>query len=267
MNQEADASLAASPVPMEVDFSDIRAALAAGWEDFRRAPVYGLLVSAIFVAAGWFIAWQLTQKGQHWWVFVLAIGFPLVGPFAAVGFYEASHRLERGERPGIGALLTGIFAHGRGQVPFLAAIMLMVFMIWAYLAHMIFALFLGLSTMTNITSSFEVLLTPNGLTMLAVGTCVGAALSFVIFASTAVGLPLVVDRDIDLVTAIITSWQVVLGNPAPMLFWGVCVAVLLFLGTLMAFLGLFIVLPLLGHATWHLYRRAVSFEDQPTAAA
>jgi uncharacterized membrane protein len=119
---------------------------------------------------------------------------------------------------------------------------------------MIFALFLGLSTMTNISSSFDVYFTSQGLSMLVVGTGVGACFALLIYAITVIALPLLLDREVDFVTAMLTSFSVVTENPVPMLVWAAMIAALTFVALLPAFLGLFLVLPLLGHATWHLYR-------------
>jgi uncharacterized membrane protein len=119
---------------------------------------------------------------------------------------------------------------------------------------MIFALFLGLSTMTNISSSYGVLLSPNGLMMLAVGSAVGGGFAFLIFSITVVGMPMVVDREVDFVSAMIASVSAVTRAPLTMLVWAATVAVVTLIGLLPGFLGLFIVLPILGHATWHLYR-------------
>lgn len=240
-------------------FSDLRAALHAGWQDFRHEPGIGIAISLLFVAGGWLIAWQMNAPGQHWWVFALTLGFPLIGPFAAVGFYEISFRRARGDSLGWGQVLGVVLKQSHGQVPSMAVIMILMFMIWSFMAHMIFGLFLGLSAMTNIMTSYQVLLTPNGLVMLGVGTLAGAALSFVIFCNTVIGLPMVVDKDIDIVTAMIASWQTVLGNFAVMLGWAVLIVVLLALGMATGFLGLIVVLPVLGHATWHLYERAISY--------
>ena len=110
----------------------------------------------------------------------------------------------------------------------------------------------------NVTSSFEVFLTPNGLMFLGVGTLVGAAFATLLFSLTVVSLPLLLDREVDFVTAMLTSLACVRENPVVMLGWGVIISALLFLGMLPGFLGLFLVLPVLGHATWHLYRRALS---------
>lgn len=140
----------------------------------------------------------------------------------------------------------------------MAAVILIFFLFWNFLAHMIFALFLGLAVMTNITSSFAVFLTPNGMMMLLVGTGVGAVLSFVLYGITVVSLPLLLDKEVDFVTAMITSFSAVTENLRVMLSWGVLVAVLLLVGMVPAFLGLLLVLPLLGHATWHLYQRVIT---------
>jgi uncharacterized membrane protein len=133
-------------------------------------------------------------------------------------------------------------------------VIIILFLFWFFLAHMIFALFLGFSTMTNISSSYEVYLTREGLTMLAFGTLVGAGFALLLYNITVIALPLLLDREVDFVTAMITSFQVVMDNPVPMLAWAAFIAVVTFLAMLPGFLGLFIVLPLLGHATWHLYR-------------
>ena len=123
---------------------------------------------------------------------------------------------------------------------------------------MIFALFLGNATMTNVSSSLEVFLSPAGLTMLAFGTVVGAAFATLLFSLTVVSLPMLLDREVDFVTAMLTSFALVRENPLLMLGWGGLIAISLFLGMIPAFLGLFVVLPLFGHASWHLYRRAIT---------
>ena len=121
---------------------------------------------------------------------------------------------------------------------------------------MIFALFLGLATMTNIHSSFEVFLTVNGLSMLAFGTVVGALFALLLYMITVLALPLLLDREVDFVTAMITSFKYVQSHPGPMLGWAVFIALSTFLALIPWFLGLLVVLPLLGHATWHVYRLA-----------
>lgn len=251
--------LAASAVPAinTLTLDDLRASLAAGWRDFRRAPVFGLAFAAFYVAGGLALYLFLAVTGQIWWALPITLGFPLLGPFAAVGLYEVSRRLETAEPLSASAVFGVIFAQKDRQLPTIAWVVLIFFLFWNFLAHMLFALFMGLEVMTNVSSSFAILLTPNGLMMLGIGSVVGAVLSFLLFAITVISLPLLLDKELDFVTAMIVSFQTVTQNLPVMLTWGALVAVLLFVAMIPAFLGLFLVLPLLGHASWHLYHRAL----------
>jgi len=249
---------AKKPEVLILEFDDLRAALVAGWADFRAAPLFGLFFAGVYVAGGWLILYALTVSGQIWWTLPAAAGFPILGPFIACGIYEVSRRLETGERLSWSAILGVILQQKDRQIPSIAVVVVVFFLFWNFLAHMIFALFMGLQAMTNISTSLDVFFTANGAMMLLIGTLVGAVFSGVLFALTVVSLPLLLDREIDFVTAMITSVSVVLTNPKVMLVWGIVIAVLLFLGIAIGFFGLFLTLPLLGHATWHLYRRALA---------
>jgi uncharacterized membrane protein len=251
---------AASPLPrvQMIALHTLTDALRFGFRDFRRAPLFGLFFSAVYVAGGFVIYYALARVGREIWLFPLAIGFPILGPFAAVGLYEVSRRLEAGEGLSWRAVLGVVVRQKDRQTPAMATVILFIFLLWLFVAHTIFALFLGLSAMVNVSSEpLGVLMSSDGVAMLAVGTVVGAGFAAVLFSITVVGLPLLLDKEIDFVTAMITSVSAVIQNPAPMAVWAAVIAGLLFLGMLPAFLGLFVVLPVLGHASWHIYRAAL----------
>ena len=248
----------AVPEVNEVDASDLRASLAAGWQDFRRAPVLGAVFSAVYVLGGWLVLWAMTTKGQVWWTLPASAGFPILGPFIACGFYEISRRLEAGEPLVAREIFGVIFRQKDRQIPAIAAVIVVYFLFWNFLSHMIFALFLGNATMTNVSASFAVFTSPEGLAMLAFGTAVGAVFATLLFSLTVVSLPMLLDREVDFVTAMLTSFALVRENPGVMLGWGALIGTCLFVAMLPGFLGLFLVLPLFGHASWHLYRRAIT---------
>ncbi len=256
------AEASSPPILNEIGLSDIGAALKAGYQDFRKAPAFGLFFATFFVIGGILIWLELTIQGREYWVIPLALGFPLLAPFLAVGLYEVSRRLEAGE-PLVWPEILGVVTGERHrQCPSMAMVLIMFFMFWVFIAHLVFALFMGLQPMTNVLVNWQdTLFTQNGLTMLAVGTLVGSAMAFMLFSLTAISLPMLLDREMDFITAMINSFQLVAMNLVPMLIWGLLISGLVLLAMLPFFLGLFIVLPILGHATWHLYRRAVSFED------
>jgi uncharacterized membrane protein len=245
------------PEVLRVEASDIRASLAAGWRDVLRAPQYGLFFACFYVVGGWLVTWAVMAKGQLWWTLPAAAGFPILGPFVACGLYEVSRRLEAGQPLRRGEVFSVIFRQKDRQIPSMAAVIVVFFLFWNFLSHMIFALFLGRATLTNVSSSLGIFLTPEGLAMLAVGTGVGAVFATLLFSLTAVSLPMLLEREVDFVTAMLTSLEVVRTSPVVMLVWGALIGALLFVGMLPGFLGLFAVLPLLGHASWHLYRRAI----------
>ncbi len=240
----------------QLTLSDIGAVLRAGLRDFRRAPQFGLFFSAVYVVGGFLLIW--VGAGHVSWTLATSLGFPLIAPFAAAGLYEVSRRMEA-EQPLEWRGILGIVWNERTrQLPWLGAIIVIYFLFWTFLAHMIFALFMGLSTMTNISESLEVFLTPSGLMMIAVELGIGAILAFLLFSMTVVSLPLVLDREVDFVTAMLTSMKAVRANLFVMLVWAMIIAVLSLLALLPWFLGLMVVLPILGHATWHLYRKVLA---------
>ena len=259
MSDQSEASSRAVPDLMQLDWGDLRHALRQGWRDFLAEPLYGAFFALFYVAGGWLMVLAFSIKGQVWWVLPASAGFPILGPFIACGFYEISRRREAGQPLALRAVLGVVLRQKDRQIPSMAAVIVVFFLFWNFLSHMIFALFLGKATMTNVSSSFAVFATPEGVAMLAFGTAVGAVFCTLLFALTVVSLPMLLDRDVDFVTAMITSVQLVLHNPVVLLFWGALIAAGLFVGMLPGFFGLLVVLPVFGHATWHLYRRALDW--------
>lgn len=245
---------------------DFRASLRAGLSDFAALPGIGLMFASAYVFIGWGMAWITWRTGTTYWLVLATLGFPLIGAFAALGFYETSRRRMDGEPLILREIAGVVLSHRAGQLPWLAFIIMVTFLFWFFLGHMIFALFLGLSTMTNVSTSLEVFATPEGLSMLAFGSAVGAVFSTLIFSICVIGLPMLLDREVDFVTAMITSIGAVLESPVLYLAWGAFVGVVTLIAMIPAFLGLFIVLPVFGHASWHLYRRVTRpSEDQVEA--
>ncbi|MCX7299545.1 MAG: DUF2189 domain-containing protein [Rhodobacterales bacterium] len=247
----------ASPLPLvgEVTVMELWAALKAGLDDFRRAPQFGLFFSAVYVVGGFLMIWL--GAGTVTWTLATSLGFPLAAPFAAVGLYEVSRRLEDGQELIWSEVLGVVWSERGRQIPWMGAIIVIYFLFWTFLSHLIFALFMGLSTATNVSSGWDMFLTQQGLTMIAVELVVGGVLAFLLFAMTVVSLPLLLEKEVDFISAMLLSIRTVSENLPVMTLWAFMIAILTLIALIPWFLGLFVVLPVLGHATWHLYRRAL----------
>ena len=256
------------PVVRRVSVADIAESLGQGLRDFQAAPLFGLAFAGLYVAGGILILLSLTAFGMVYLAYPLAAGFALLGPFVAVGLYEVSRQREAGEAPSMRGIWATIRA--RREIGWMAFVTLFVFLVWMYQVRLLIAVLLGLhASFSSLPEFVTVVLTTNeGLLFLALGNLVGAALSLILFSLTVVSFPLLLDRDIDAVTAMITSVRAVVMSPLPMIGWAAVIVGLLALSSLPYFLGLLVTLPVLGHATWHLYRRiVVALEPSDTAAA
>ena len=256
MSDVKQAPIAPVAVARDLKVGDLFAALSAGFSDFRACPAFGLFFSAIYVAAGLFLYYALLTRGEVAWLVPAAAGFPLLAPFVAVGLYEVSRRREAGLPMSWGAILGALRGRGDEQILSMGVIVFVAFGFWLMLAHGIFAIFLAESGIG--TESLELFRTGAGIMMLLVGGVVGALMALAFYSITVVSLPMLVDREVDFLTAIIVSLATVRSNTFVLLVWAFLIAVLLFVAMLPLFLGLFVVLPVLGHATWHLYRRSVA---------
>jgi uncharacterized membrane protein len=246
------------PVVRRITATDIAEALGQGLRDFQAMPLYGLAFGALYAVGGIVILLSLTAFGMVYLAYPLAAGFALLGPFVAIGLYEVSRRREAGQQTS----LSGIWAtvRARGELGWMAFVTLFIFIIWMYQVRLLIALLLGLNaSFSSLREFITVVLTTNeGLMFLAIGNLVGAALSLILFSLTVVSFPLLLDRDVDFITAMITSVRAVVTSPVPMIGWAAVIVVLLVVSALPYFLGLLVTLPVLGHATWHLYRRIVA---------
>lgn len=242
-----------------VALPDIGAALRAGVSDFVRAPLFGLFFGGFYAVGGLFILAALTVFDTSWMIIPVAIGFPLIGPFVAVGLYEVSRTLAAGEVLKWNKILLVVLRQRDRQLGWMAFVVLFIFWIWIYQVRLLLALFFGFKTFSSVGDFITLTTTSSeGLGFLFTGTVVGAFLAFVLFSSTVIAMPLLLDRDIDFVSAMITSFKTVFKSPVPMLTWGVVVTILAMAALLPLFLGMIIVLPILGHATWHLYTKAIA---------
>jgi uncharacterized membrane protein len=238
---------------------DVRECLHLGFSDFARAPFIGLMLGAVFALIGVIIVLSLFASDAPWMAYPFAIGFPLVGPFAAAGIYEVSRVLERGDVPRWSAVISTMWAQRRRELSWMAFVMLFVFWVWMYQVRLLIALCLGLVSFASLQEFLTVLLTTEqGWIFLGVGHVVGGALALILFSITVFSMPLLMDRSLDIVTAMITSVKAVVASPVVMLGWGVIVTLTVLVACVPFFLGLLVVLPVLGHTTWHLYRRAIS---------
>lgn len=253
MNQQVQ--IAPATVASDLSLADLRAALAAGMRDFLGAPMYGLFFAAIYVGSGLFLAYALFAWGQPTWLIPAAAGFPLLAPFVAVGLYEVSRRREAGLPLKWRFVLGALRGHGDEQILSVGVIVFVAFAFWLMVAHGIFAVFMAESGIGG--ESLAMFATQPGLIMLAVGSVVGGLMALAFYAVTVVSLPMLVDREVDFLTAMIVSMATVRSNTGVLLAWAFLIGAILFAAMIPGFLGLLVALPVLGHATWHLYRRVV----------
>lgn len=246
------------PVVRAITARDVVESLAAGLRDFQAAPWIGLFSGALYAFGGIVIVLSVTALGLSYLAYPLAAGFALIGPFVAIGLYEVSRRRESGEAITFGAVWREVMS--RSEIGWMAFVTVFVMLMWMYQVRLLMALLLGVNASF---ASFEqfitvVLTTNSGLLFLAIGNLDGAVLSLILFSLTVVSFPLLLDRDVDFITAMITSVRAVVTSPVPMIGWAAAIVLLLIVSALPAFLGLIVTLPVLGHATWHLYRRIVA---------
>lgn len=254
----ARASARMSPKVRQVSVADLRDCLRRGVADFAAARDDVLFLVIVYPFAGLVLAALASRYELLPMIFPLLAGFALVGPLAAVGLYEISRRLERGEAVNWTAA-AGVFrSRAVGAILGMGLILVAFFVAWLATAYQISLIaFADGPPVTVAAFVNQVIATGDGWRMALIGLAVGFLFAVVAFAVSVVTFPLLLDRHVDLDVAIGTSLRVVAANPGTMALWGLIVAAALVLGALPALFGLIVVLPVLGHATWHLYRKAV----------
>jgi uncharacterized membrane protein len=244
-----------------IGLSDLHDALRRGWEDFKAVPSHAIILCVIYPVLGLVLARAVHGYSVLPLLFPLAAGFALLGPFAALGLYELSSRRERGESATAWDAVEVLRSPSFGAMVGLGTLLFALFVTWVATAQAIYLAAFGYEGVSGISDfASRVLTTPQGWWLIVVGCGVGFLFALVALCISVVSFPLMLDRHAGAFEAMVTSLRAVAQNPAPMAAWGVIVAALLVLGTLPAFLGLAVVIPLLGHATWHLYRKVVAID-------
>ncbi len=248
----------------KIGLSDLSEALRLGWEDFKAVPSHAIILCVIYPVLGLVLFRLVLGYSVLPLLFPLAAGFTLVGPFAALGLYELSRRRERGEEAAAWDAMQVLRAPSFGAMLELGTLLLVLFIVWIATADAIYIAAFGNTPAASIPDfATRVLTTPQGWSLIIVGCGVGFLFAVVALCVSVVSFPLMLDRHATAIDAIRTSLQAVRKNPLAMAAWGVTVAVLLVIGSLPFFVGLAIVLPVLGHATWHLYRKVVEPDPNP----
>jgi uncharacterized membrane protein len=237
---------------------DLVDALAKGLADFWAMPTHVVFLSLIYPIAGIIIAAATFGYGLVHLVYPIATGFALVGPFAAIGIYELSRRREQGLDTNWTHAFDLLQADAFRALLALGLMLLAIFGLWVAVAQAIYVGYFGYAPPESISAfARQVLTTEAGHRMILIGNAVGFLFALVVFAVSVVAFPLLIDRDISATAAAATSVKAVLRNPVTMALWGLIVAAALLVGSLPLFVGLSVVIPVLGHSTWHLYRKVI----------
>jgi uncharacterized membrane protein len=253
----------ALPVVRKIEIADLKDALTKGIDDFRAMPTHAIFLSLIYPIGAIIVA-QLTLSDLFHLFFPLAAGFALLGPVAALGLYELSRQRELGR----GSSWTNAFSvlHSRSIVGIVALgiLLVVVFFAWVAFCQALYVATFGVAPPASIPNFLERLFTTReGWTLIAVGNGVGFLFAAFVLMISVVSFPLLLDRNVGVGVAVLTSVRVILANPVTMALWGLMIAVLLMIGSLPLFIGLAVVMPVLGHSTWHLYRKVVEPDPHP----
>lgn len=247
------------PAIRRIGLADLRAALRSGLDDFLAIPTHAVFLCLIYPIASIVLAGLTLGYDVLPLLFPLTAGFALLGPFAAVHLYELSRRREAGLDV---SWSQGFDVLRSSSLPAIAVVgiaLMALFLAWLYSARAIYQSLFGVLAPESATRFLiDVFTTPNGWKLILIGNAVGFVFAVVAFTISVVSFPMLLDRNVGAAVAILTSMRAVAANPITMAAWGLIVAALLVIGCLPVFVGLAVVMPVLGHSTWHLYRRVVA---------
>ncbi len=249
---------AALPEVRKITLADLKSALEKGWDDFKEMPTFAIFLVVIYPVIG-IVLFSLTFGYDLLpLIFPLMAGFALMGPLAAVGLYELSRRRE--QKLGISSnIFSFLSSPAIGSILILGAVLFAIFVAWIGAAQLIYRSIFDTAAPASIwTFAEQVLATSEGWTLIVVGCGVGFIFALTVFWISVISFPLLLDRNVGVTVAVLTSIKAVLVNPGAMTVWGLIIVAALVLGSLPVFIGLIIVLPVLGHATWHVYRAVVA---------
>jgi uncharacterized membrane protein len=258
------AAIETPPVVRRIRFADLEDALARGFDDFMAMPSHALFLCIIYPVVGIVLGAVTFGGGQISLLYPLAAGFALLGPLAAIGLYDLSRQRERGQRVDFSRAFEIVHHPSFGAIVVLGLLLTAIFFCWLGVAQWIYVANFGPAPVTSFSEfTHQMLTTPAGWRVIILGNAAGFLFAVLVLTISVVSFPLLLDRDVGAVEAVITSYRAVRTNPVMMAAWGVIVAVALVLGSLPFFVGLAVVLPILGHATWHLYRKVVAPDPRP----
>ena len=252
------------PVVRSIGVRDLRDALAMGLQDFWAMPTHVIFLSLIYPVVGLVLFRAMFGHDLIPLLYPLAAGFPLVGPFAAIGLYELSRRRELGLDTSWKHAFDIVHSPSLQSIAALGLLLLALMGVWLAVAQAIYEANFGSDEPLKLVDFAQrVLTTPEGYKLTIVGNAVGFLFAALAFCLSVVSFPLLLDRNVGMAAAIATSIRAILRNPVPMMLWAVFVAGLLVIGSLPFLLGLAIVVPVLGHSTWHLYRKLIEPDPSP----
>jgi uncharacterized membrane protein len=258
------ATSAAQPAVRRIAVSDLMDALRKGVADFSAMPTHAIFLCIFYPLIGVVLARLAFGYSILPLLYPLASGFALVGPIAALGLYELSRRREAGLKASTSHAFDVLQSSSIGAIAALGLLLFVIFLVWVTMANAIYVANFGYAHPASIGQFLhDIFTTRAGWTLILVGNAVGFFFAAVVLTISAVSFPLLLDRDVGAAGALLTSIRVVLKNPVTMAVWGLIVGGLLVIGSVPFFLGLTVVMPVLGHATWHLYRKAVDSRASP----